>query len=119
MMKRTLFRDILAIFATCMLLGLAGCGEETEEAAIILKTEPANGGSMFANGNLVITFDKVVTEVTVNGILADVDGTIATWEGQLLQAGEQTLEIEWTDENGNIDTEEITLTIMEPDLTAC
>ena len=120
-MIKALFPNIFAIFAICLSIVIVGCGEdeEKEEPAKIINTDPNNGGDMFANGSLVITFDKAVTEVKVNGIPADVDGTKATWNGQGLQVGEQTLTIKWTDENNNTGSSEITLKIMQADNTVC
>jgi hypothetical protein len=72
---------------------------------------------MSANGELKITFDKAVTEVKVNGTPADVAGTAATWKAQGLQPGQQTLNIEWIDKDGNTGSKQITLTIKEGDFT--
>ena len=118
-MKEALFLNISAILMIGLFTGIIGCGEDEEEAARMLKTSPDSGGVMFTNGNLMITFDRTVTEVWVNGIPADVAGTKATWKGQWLEAGKQILRIEWTDENGNTNSEEITLTIQEADTIIC
>ena len=117
-MTRTLFSTIAVIFTIG--LSISGCGEDVEEEpAKILQTNPENGGDMFINGILTITFDKTVTEVKVNGIPADIDGTQVTWKSQGINVGRQNLEIEWTDENGNVSSEEITLMIQEADLIVC
>jgi len=115
MMKRELF----LIMAIILAIGLLGCSEEKEEPAKILETNPASGSSMFANGNLIITFDMVVTEVMVNGILADIDDAKATWKGLGLKLGNQTLVIEWTDVNGNNNSQEINLTIQAVNTIIC
>ena len=99
---------------------IAGCGEElAEDTATILKTDPDDGGRMFAENDLVITFDRTVAAVKINGIAADVDNTYAYWPGTGLENGKQDLTIEWTDENGGVNSEDITLTIQELDLVTC
>ena len=105
----------------CMLMGIVGCGEDEEkvETAKIVETNPPDGGEMFAGGNLTITFDKVVTEVRINGFLVDIAGTKATWKAQPIGLGKQALKIEWVDENGNAGSQEITLTIKQADNVVC
>jgi hypothetical protein len=116
--KSALFLAVAAIFTIGLLTAMMGCaGEEEGEAAKIVSTNPSDGGEMFANGELKITFDKAVTEVKVNGTPAEVAGTVATWKGQGLSPGQQTLTIEWTDEAGNTGSGQITLTIKEADTT--
>ena len=116
--KSALFLGIAAIFTIGLVTAMMGCGGgEEEEAAKIVSTNPADGGEMFANGELTITFDKAVTEVKVNGTPAEVSGTVAKWKGQGLSEGSQTISIEWTDENGNTGSDSITLTIKPEDVT--
>ena len=122
-MERILFFTISAILTVGLLTGMMGCGddedgEETEEARI-LETIPGDGSEMFSNGDLVIIFDRPVSLVWVNRISAEIPGTEATWKGQGLEAGEQTLLIQWTIGNGIISSQEITLTIKRLDTTIC
>jgi hypothetical protein len=123
-MERILFFTVSAILTVSLLAGMMGCGEdegngeETEEARI-LETIPVDGGEMFSNGDLVMIFDRSVILVWVNRIPAEISGTRATWKGQGLEAGEQTLLIQWTIGNGIISSQEITLTIMRFDTTIC
>ncbi len=122
-MERILFFTISAILTVGLLTGMMGCGddeggEETEEARI-LETIPGDGGEMFSNGNLVIVFDRSVILVWVNRIPAEISDTKATWKGQGLEAGKQTLLIQWTIGNGAISSQEITLTIKRLDTTIC
>lgn len=107
------------IFTFSLLIGIMGCGEVAEEPAIILETDPGDGSRMFAVEDLTITFDRAVAEVKVNGTPADVDDTQAFWNGLGLEAGKQNLTIEWTDESGGTNSEDITLTIQELDLAVC
>ena len=122
-MERILFFTVSAILTVGLLTGMMGCGEdeggeETEEARI-LETIPVDGGEMFSNGDLVIIFDRSVILVWVNRIPAEISDTRATWKGQGLEAGEQTLLIQWTIGNGIISSQEITLTIKRFDTTIC
>ena len=117
-MRKALFWTL----TICLLVGMIGCGEDEEEEkakepAKLLLTEPINGGEMSANGSLIVTFDMAVTEVKVNGVHAEVAGSSATWRGQGLQVGEQAFRIEWTDENGNSGSQDITLIVEVPDTT--
>ncbi|HID56680.1 TPA: hypothetical protein EYP37_09135, partial [Candidatus Poribacteria bacterium] len=79
--KSALFLGIAAIFAIGLVVAMMGCAKEEKEAAKIVSTNPADGGEMFANGELTITFDREVTEVKVNGTPAEVKGTVAKWKG--------------------------------------
>jgi len=123
-MERTLFFTVPAILTVGLLTGMVGCsedeedGEKTEEARI-LETIPVDGGEMFSNGDLEIVFDRPVNLVWVNRISAEISGARATWKGQGLEAGEQTLLIQWTIGNGIISSQEITLTINRFDTTIC
>jgi len=122
-MERILFFTISAILTVGLLTGMVGCGEdesgeETEEARI-LETIPGDGGEMFSNGDLEIVFDRPVSLVWVNRVSAEISGARATWKGQGLEAGEQTLLIQWTIGNGIISSQEITLTIKRFDTTIC
>jgi hypothetical protein len=122
-MERILFFTVSAILTVGLLTGMMGCGEdeggeETEEARI-LETIPGDGGEMFSNGDLVITFDRPVSLVWVNRIPAEISDTRATWKSQGLEAGKQTLLIQWTIGNGIISSQEITLTIKRFDTTIC
>ncbi len=116
-MRRVLFSTVVAVLVVGLFIGIVGCGEDEQEKepAKMLKTEPVSGGEISANGSLLITFDIKVTDVKVNGTPAEVAGTKATWRAQDLQAGGQTLKIEWVDENGNTGSEDITLTITAID----
>ncbi len=96
-----------------------GCSEDPASGAvIILETDPDDGGQMFAEEGLTITFDRTVASVKVNGTSADVDDTQALWDGWL-ETGKQDLDIEWIDENGNVNYGEITLNVHELDLATC
>ena len=123
-MERILFFIISAILTVGLLTGMMGCGEdegdgeETEEARM-LETIPGDGGEMFSNGDLVIIFDRSVIMVWVNRIPAEISDTRATWKGQGLEAGKQTLLIQWTIGTGVISSQEITLTIKRLDTTIC
>lgn len=115
--KGALLLGVAALFTIGLVTAMMGCAKEEKEAAKIVSTNPADGGEMFANGELTITFDKEVTEVKVNGTPAKVTGTVAKWEGQGLSEGQQTISIEWTDVDGNTGSQSITLTIKAPDTT--
>ena len=116
---RTLFALMFSIIIFSLSIGIMGCSEDpASESAIILETDPGDGGRMFAQEDLTITFDKTVAGVKVNGTSADVDDTQAFWDGWL-EAGKQDLAIEWTDENGNVDYGEISLNVHELDLATC
>ncbi len=123
-MERILFVTVSVILTFSLLTGMMGCGEdegngeETEEARI-LETIPGDGGEMFSNGDLVVVFDRPVSLVWVNSIPAEISGTEATWKGQGLEAGEQTLLIQWTIGNGIISSQEINLTVKRFDATIC
>jgi len=120
-MKKTLLPAITAIFAIGIFIGMIGCGEndEAEEPAMILKTDPISGGEIFTNSDLVITFDKTMTMVKVNGFPADIIGAEATWTVLALETGEQTLKIEWIDVNGNSGSEDIIFIVKELDSIIC
>jgi hypothetical protein len=113
-LKVALLFAVAAMFAL-MMIGCGGDDEGDGEAAAVTATNPADGGEMFANGELVINFDAAVKEVKVNGSAAVVAGTKATWKGTGLAVGQGTLEITWTDENDNTGSKTITLTIKEED----
>jgi len=123
-MERILLFTVSAILTVSLLTGMVGCsedeedGEKTEEARI-LETIPGDGGEMFSNGDLVIIFNRSVILVWVNRIPAEISDTRATWKGQGLEAGEETLLIQWTIGNGIISSQEITLTIKRFDTTIC
>lgn len=122
-MERIPFFTVSAILAVGLLTGMMGCGEdeggEETEGARILETIPDDGGEMFSNGDLEIVFDRPVSLVWVNRISAEIAGARATWKGQGLEAGEQTLLIQWTIGNGIISSQGITLTIKRFDTTIC
>lgn len=119
-MKRAQFLTIVTLLAIALIATMTGCGgDEAEDAAKIVKTEPVNGGEMFDTGRLVITFDMAVTSVTVNGIPTEIVDNEATWTAQGLAVGEQALTIKWTDENGNSGSQEINLTIKKADVIVC
>lgn len=113
----------------CLFMAMIGCDDiliftittvettSSEEPARLLGTIPRYGGEMPANGTLQIQFNKPVSEVKVNGKIANLakENTIATWRDEELQLGVLTLTIEWSDEEGNTSTEDIILTITEID----
>ena len=119
-LRRVSFLPVIVIL-TVNLFIITGCGEDVmeEEPARILKTDLNTGDETLAAGNLTIVFDLPVTSVMVNGAPADVDGTEAFWVGQSLGVGEQTLTIQWTDENGNTGSAEMTLTVREISILVC
>lgn len=117
---RTPFALITFIIISSLSMGIMGCGEDlADDTAIMIGTDPDDGGRIFTEEDLTITFDRTVASVKVNGISADVYDTEAAWNGAQLEAGKQDLIIEWTDENGNTDYGEITLTVHELDLATC
>lgn len=116
---KVLFSIMFFASVFSLLMGMIGCSESVEDTAIILETDPDDGGRLFAEEDLTITFDSTVAWVKVNGIFADVDDTQAYWKGLGLEAGKQDLTIQWLDENGNVDYGEITLTVHELDLATC
>lgn len=116
---KVLFSIMFFASTFSLLMGMMGCSESVEDTAIILETDPDDGGRLFAEEDLTITFDSTVAWVKVNGTFADVDDTQAYWKGLGLEAGKQDLTIQWLDENGNVDYGEITLTVHELDLATC
>ena len=119
-MKKMLFNSIFVMFIMYIIPGMTGCGEETViEPAKIIVTAPANGGEMFDNESLVIDFDKFVTNVEVNGTPAEVTGPRAIWKVQGLEPGNRVLKIQWTDENGNEGSQEITILIRKSSDIVC
>ena len=110
---------LIAALTAGIFILMAGCGEE-KEAAKLVSTNPPDGGELFANAELVMTFDKDVKEVTVNGTPAKVEGAIAKWIPQEagITEGQQTLKIEWTDVDDQTGSAEITLTAKPPDTTS-
>ena len=119
-LKRVSFLTVIAILIVNLFI-ITGCGEDVmeEDPARILKTDLSTGDDLFAAGSLTITFDIPVTSVMVNGAPADVDGAEAFWVGHSLDPGEQTLTIEWTDENGNTGSSEMTVTVREISILVC
>ncbi len=115
---KVLFSIMSIAFAFSLLVGIIGCEESVEDSAIMLETDPDDGGRVFTEEGLTITFDRTVASVKVNGISADVDGTQAFWD-DWLETGKQDLAIEWLDENGNVDYGEITLNVHELDTATC
>ncbi len=118
---KSLFSIMFFACIFSLLIGVMGCSESVnvDDSAIILETDPDDGGRLFTEEDLTITFDSTVAWVKVNGTSADVDDTQAYWKGLGLEAGKQDLAIEWLDENGNVDYGEITLTVHELDLATC
>lgn len=107
------FLTMTVILTMVSLIGITGCDEaqEEKEPTKILKTDPAHGGEMLAGSSFTIVFDGIVTDVEVNGIRADIAGTRVTLGSERLEFGEQTLKIEWIDENGNAGSKEVTLIV--------
>ena len=97
-----------------LLLGVIGCGSGDDEPTRIIKTDPADKGQIFTNGNLTITFNNEVYDVEVNGVPAKVSGTIAIWYAQGLSIGNHKFMIQWSDVNGNTGSKEITLEVQPP-----
>jgi len=94
-----------------LLLLIMGCGDDGDaEPTKIIRTDPADNGSIYTNGNLTITFNNEIADVEVNGIPADVTGTKAIWKAQGLSNGIQKLLIQWIDTNDSEGSTEITLT---------
>ena len=121
-MNRLLFLTTIVIFITIFFTGILGCSEDEEseeEFASIVEIEPGDGGEMFSNGDLIITFDRPVSWVWINRIPADVNGSKAVWRGQGLEAGEQTLVIQWAVGSGSISSQEVSLTIREFSTIIC
>jgi hypothetical protein len=110
---------IISFLTAILLATMFGCGEEEKETARIVQTDPADGKDIFVNEDMVITFDTNVTEVKVNGTQATIDGSKAIWKAQGLQTGEQTLNIEWTDENGNSGSQDMEVTVKSVDGVIC
>ena len=119
-LRRVSFLPVIVIL-TVNLFIITSCGEDVmeEEPARILKTDLNTGDETLTAGHLTIVFDRPVTSVIVNGAPADVDGTEAFWVGHSLGVGEQTLTIQWTDENGNTGSAEMTLTVREISILVC
>ena len=106
---------ILMFFVIGLFTQVIGCGEDEDkgpEAAKIIKTRPASGGEISLNGSLTIQFDKPVTEVKVNAVSADVTDSKAVWEVVAQEVGRQFFKIQWVDENGNVGSTDIMLTVF-------
>ncbi|MFC1716697.1 Ig-like domain-containing protein [Candidatus Poribacteria bacterium] len=118
-MRRTLILAISIVLSVVLVICLTGCGEDSDDAeelpVKLMETNPVSGDTISANGSLVINFDIAVTEVKVNGMLAEVAGSSATWKGQSLQIGSQSFMIDWIDANGNSGSQDITLTVESAD----
>lgn len=119
-MQRKSFLIIAVIFTFLFSTGMMSCGENEEtETAQILETSPENGGQLFAESDLIITFDKAVSEVKANGVNGSISDDKVIWAAHWFETGRQTLAIEWVDEDGNAGSEEIALTIQELDTFVC
>lgn len=117
---RTLFTLTTFIITCSLSVVIMGCGENSAgDPAIIIGTDPVDGDRIFAEEELTITFDRTIASVKVNGTSAEVHGTEAIWNGSWFEIGKKDLTIEWTDENGNSDYEEITLSVNELELATC
>ncbi len=93
-------------------------GEEEIEPARFLSSDPSEYSKISPGESVTFTFDKPLTELRVNGMPAEVSGTVARWKvPQGIGEGDQYFTLEWTDEDGNTGSDQITLTVLSPDIT--
>jgi len=112
--------EITMVTAAMLVIFWLGCGEEIQEEPPVnlLKTYPADGGEMAANGMVILKFDNPPGVVTVNGIPAKVEGNQAAWQVTGLtavkgSANKETLQIVWENKDGSIRKEAtITVTVL-------
>lgn len=109
--------------AALMVFIMVGCGGEEEgekdtTPPTLASSNPANGGTMAANGSLTLVFSENMKEVTVNGTPATGSGKNWTWQATGLAAGAATLKVNGSDMAGNKLAEvAISVTVTAPDTT--
>ena len=108
--------EITIAIVAMLVIFLLGCGEEIQEEPPVnlLKTTPADGSDMAANGTLILEFDNPPGIVTVNGTPATVSGEKASWMATGLIAEKEgssnILTIVWENKDGSI-RKETTITV--------
>lgn len=117
-----LFRISGLLVALMMVVWIAGCGEEEEAAkpGAVASTNPAEGGTIAADGTLTVAFDNAVASVAVSpGFAAatSADGGI-TWtaKGSGLKSGAFT--ITWKSKDDSSGTKTVNLKVGVADTKA-
>lgn len=110
---------LMAVLFVVGMVGLIGCGNDdddvVEEAAVLDKTTPEDGGTLPANGEVSLSFSKAPDSVEVNGTAVTAAKTTRVSLADLgASPGSLTLDISWEPGGGSAS---ITLTITALDDT--
>ncbi len=117
-----LFFRTLAIVMTALLavyiVGCGGDGADPEDPADVIaafeSADPADGGSVAANGSIKVTFDKNPGEVMASAGTVSGAGSSRTISGPF-DVGSLALEVTWTNGDGS---QTLNYTVTEADETA-
>ncbi len=115
-------RTLALVMAAMMVVFMIGCGDDDDDddddvavEATFVSSNPASGGSIAANGTLVLTFDAAPVNVTVNGAAATIAGKTATFGGPFLASNA----VAWENgPGGSAGSTTIALTVTVADTTA-
>ena len=115
------FRTLAIVMTALLAVYIVGCGgddgDDNGDPAVIAafsSADPADGGSVAANGSIKVTFDKNPGEVMASAGTVSGAGSSRTISGPFT-VGSLALEITWT--NGD-DSQTLNYTITEADETA-
>ncbi|MCH8291323.1 Ig-like domain-containing protein [Candidatus Poribacteria bacterium] len=116
-------RTLALVMAAMMVVFMIGCGDDDDDddddsaavEATFVSSVPTSGGSIAANGTLVLTFDNPPVNVTVNGAAATIAGKTATFGGPFLASNA----VAWENgPGGSAGSTTIALTVTVADTTA-
>jgi hypothetical protein len=115
-MRKTI--QILAILMaiTLTVVWMTGCGGG-ETTATVIAVSPPEGSKIPAYSEIIITFDKPVTDVTVDSIPATGSGILWKFKGDLTRKGskEISISIAWINEDGSTGIKSISYILKEYD----
>ncbi|MBM3236938.1 hypothetical protein FJZ31_11660 [Candidatus Poribacteria bacterium] len=99
---RKALQTLAILMAIIAVVWMIGCSEE-ETTATVLAVNPPEGSKIPACAEIIITFDKPVTGVTVDSIPATGSGISWKFKGDLTRKGskEISIRIAWINEDGS------------------
>lgn len=115
------FRTLAIVMTALLAVYIVGCGGDDDDdtgevdvVAAFASADPADGGSVPANGQIKVTFDKNPGEVMASAGTVSGAGSSRTISGPFT-VGSLALEITWTNGDGS---QTLNYTITEADETA-
>ncbi len=116
------FRTLAIVMTALLAVYIVGCGGDDDDngdgtadvIAAFASADPADGGSVAANGSIKVTFDKNPGEVMASAGTVSGAGSSRTISGPF-DVGDLALEVTWTNGDGS---QTLNYTVTEADETA-